>query len=156
MNKAEFKEMLRENADAQRVFDESVSDAVRTYAANHPPEDTEALRSENAELRTAVAALKTGSHVRDECERLAIPRDLIADMGVTFDDADDATKKLERLAERLETMRNAGINETLKRESFRPGPSSQTETETNLAGMSRVRAEFLESIGELDDVIAES
>ena len=156
MNKAEFKEMLRENADAQRVFDESVSDAVRTYAANHPPADTEALRSENADLKAEIRGLKTGSHVRDECERLRIPRDIIEAMGVTFNDADDATQKLELFAERLEAERNAGANEKLRKESFTPGPGSLTEPETNIAGMSRVRAEFLESIGELDGVIAES
>ena len=155
MTKAEIAEYLKtdEGEEMRRFIDGRVTEAVKTFADNHPRENTEELRGLLAEKDREITRLKTETVVSAECQRLGIPLEMIEKLGVTFSDESEVTARLETVAELLEKDRVKSVNARLRLDSYTPGSGATEEDRPDLATLSPVRAAFLEELGELDGLI---
>ena len=155
MTREEFEAYLKTEQGEELLphIDRLKTAAIKTYRENHPvieadqTPDTEALAAKEAEI----LKLKIGNQVIRECQRREIPEDFLTDLGVTFETVEEVGERMERIGARFEDMRIAKINSDMAN-GFKPGVSATSETDS-LKSMSAERALFLESIGELDQLI---
>ena len=155
MTREEFEAYLKTEQGEELLphIDRLKTAAIKTYRENHPvieadqTPDTEALAAKEAEI----LKLKIENQIVRECHRRDIPEDFLTDLGVTFETVEEVGERMERIGARFEDMRIAKINSDMAN-GFKPGVSATSETDS-LKSMSAERALFLESIGELDQLI---
>lgn len=153
-SKKEIEDFLatEEGSEWKSYIDGRVMEAIKSYNANHPPVESEAARARIAEKDREIDRLKMDIHLAAECQRLGVPKDWIDELGATFNDEGEATKRLEGFAERYKQKQTGDINEMIRRESFTPGSGSDEER-PDLSNISPERAVYHEVLGELDAMI---
>ena len=137
---------------ANSIADSRVASGIEAYRTNHPVTESADVQELLSERDTEIERLKIENHLIQECHKRNIDIDLIRDLEVKFTDAADVDARLELLGERLATSTTAAVNNRLATESFKPGGSSVPPDAIRARDLSQHRANFLESIGALDDL----
>ena len=137
---------------AQSISDSRVAAGIATYAANHPVTESPDVQELLSERDTEIDRLKVENALIEKCHEKHIDIAMLRELGVTFADVSEIDSKLESLADRLQTSTIAGVNERLVNKSFKPGGSGLPDDAIRARDLSQHRANFLESIGALDDL----
>ena len=137
---------------ANSIADKRVAEGIATYAANHPVTESPDVQELLSERDAEIDRLKVENYLIQSCHARNIDVDLLRELNVKFADTSEVDAKLEALGERLATSTTAAVNNRLATESFKPGGSSVPPDAIRARDLSQHRANFLESIGALDDL----
>ena len=137
---------------ANSIADKRVAEGIATYAANHPVTESPDVQELLSERDAEIDRLKVENALIEKCHEKHIDIAMLRELGVTFADVSEIDSKLESLADRLSTLTTANVNARLVNESFKPGGSSVPPDAIRARDLSQHRANFLESIGALDDL----
>ncbi len=152
----EYRPKTPEELERQRIFDQKVTQAIKTYTMNHPSADAslpriEAIEKALAEKEAELQKTKLDNYLFKQCTKLGMPYDLLKDYSYT-DEADIDTK-LENLNKAFEMKRTADVNALLA-SGYKPQAGNEIRTEPKKTeDLSQQEAIMLESQNRLDEIL---
>lgn len=152
----EYRPKTPEEIERQRIFDQKVTQAIKTYTMNHPSAETllpriEAIEKALAEKEAELRKTKLDNYLFKQCIKMNMPYDLLKDYSYT-DEADIDTK-LENLNKAFEMKRTADVNALLA-SGYKPQAGNEIRTEPKKTeDLSQQEAIMLESQNRLDEIL---
>ena len=152
----EYRPKTPEELERQRIFDQKVTQAIKTYTMNHPSADAllpriEAIEKALAEKEAELRKTKLDNYLFKQCIKMNMPYDLLKDYSYT-DEADIDTK-LENLNKAFEMKRTADVNALLA-SGYKPQAGNEIRTEPKKTeDLSQQEAIMLESQNRLDEIL---
>ena len=153
----EYRPKTPEEIERQRIFDQKVTQAIKTYTMNHPSAETllpriEAIEKALAEKEAELRKTKLDNYLFKQCIKMNMPYDLLKDYSYT--DEADIDNKLQKLSEAFEMKRTADVNALLA-SGYKPqaGNEIRMEPKKKTEDLTPQEAILLESHNKLDEIL---
>jgi len=156
-NTYEYRPKTPEELERQRIFDQKVTQAIKTYAMNHPSAEVllpriEAIEKALAEKEAELQKTKLDNYLFKQCTKMNLPYDLLK--SYNYENEADIDTKLENLNKAFEMKRTADVNALLA-SGYKPqaGNEIRMEPKKEAEDLSIQEAILLESHGKLDEFL---
>lgn len=153
----EYRPKTPEEIERQRIFDQKVTQGIKTYIQNHPSAEVllpriEAIEKALAEKEAELRKTKLDNYLFKQCTKMNMPYDLLKDYN--FNNEEEVDNKLQKLSEAFEMKRTADVNALLA-SGYKPqaGNEIRMEPKKEAEDLSIQEAILLESHNKLDEFL---
>jgi hypothetical protein len=154
----EYASSAEGKAFIQPLIDKAVTSGITTYKKNHPGEKDLGTRLDAIEKASEnrdheLARVKLDRFLFEACVKTGAPYALLVDELELMKDENDVTARIQKVSEYLSLKNKNELEQLIIENAHKPGSGVVGDRPVRLSDLSPVQAQFLEQMGQLDQII---